>query len=230
MALTQVEVLSAVPTHLRSAITPEFVNKLNNIAADPLIAEEFEKNFISYSRVLMDGKFKTEDYLNAVNYVTYKLLGHTNQDAYAHTFPDRIRRMTAQGYDAKKISSFVSGYHKGQLVSAILQQAMIPAFVLHQSKFHEAIGVLAEIATDTNALNKDRVAAADSLVRNLTPPQAKEVNVNLGVQEASGMAELRAAMASMADQQRRFIENGGDVKLVAESVLIEGKATEVTQP
>lgn len=227
MALSQAEVMNALPTHLRSAVTSAFVDKLNNIAADPLLAKEFEQNFVSYSKVLMDGKYKTEDYLNAVAYTTYKLLGHTNQDAYSLTFPDRIRDMTARGYDKQKISSYVAAYHKGQLVSAILQQSIIPAFVVHQSKYHQAIGVLSEVALNANALNKDRVAAADSLVRNLTPPQAKEINVNLGVQEASGMAELRSSMAAMAKQQRDFIQQGGDVKQIAEQALIiEGTATE----
>ena len=221
MALTLPEVASALPAHLRTAVTPEFVDKLNNIAADPNVAEEFEKNFVTYSKVLLEGKFKTTDYMNAIAYVTYKLLGHTNQEAFSLTFPDRIRRMTAQGYDAKKISSFVSNYHKGQLVSAIFQQSIIPIYVLHNSKLHEAVGVLAEVMMDTNALNKDRVAAADSLMGHLKPPEAKNVNINLGVAENSGLAEMTAMMARFAEQQRAFIENGGDVRLVAEQPLID---------
>lgn len=227
MALTQTEIMSAVPAHLRTAITPAFVDKLNNMAADPLVAEEFEKNFVSYSKVLLEGKYKTEDYLNAIAYVTYKMLGHSNQDAYKLTFPDRNRKMVSAGYDPKQISSFVSAYHKGQLVSAILTQTIIPAFVLHQSKFHDAVITLAEISNDTGALNKDRVAAADSLLRHLTPPTAKEINLNLGVQESSGMTELREAMLGMARQQQELVREGFSVKQIAEAPLIEGSATEV---
>lgn len=223
MALTIDEVTSAVPAHLRTAITPAFVDKLNNIASDENFAEEFERNFISYAKVLQTGRFKTHDYVNAVNYVTYKLLGHSNQDAYAFTFPDRIRDMTAKGYDKKRISSFVSNYANGQLVQAIMEQTMVPAFVLHQSKFHQAIGVLAEVALDPQALNKDRVAAADSLVRNLTPPQAKEVNINLGVAENSGMTEMKQQIAALAKQQKELIEHGGSVKAIAEAPLFEAK-------
>jgi hypothetical protein len=226
MALSQTEIANALPAHLRTAVTPQFVDQLNNMAADPLIAEEFERNFVSYSKVLMDGKYKTTDYLNAVAYVTYKLLGHTNQDAYKFTFPTRNREMVAKGYDAKQISSFVAAYHKGQLVSAILQQTIIPAFVLHQSKFHDAINTQHEIAMDDTKLAKDRVAAADSLIRALTPPQAKEVNINLGVQESSGMAELRSLLTETARQQKAFIEEGGDVKAIAEQgLIIDGTAT-----
>lgn len=230
MALSHQEVINAVPAHLRTAVTPQFVDKLNNIAADPMFAEEFERNFVSYTKVLMEGKFKTEDYLNAVSYVTYKLLGHSNQDAFAFTFPDRIRRMTAANYDKKQISSYVASYHKGQLVQKIMEQTLVPAFVLHQSKFHDAINVQHEIATDTGALNKDRVAAADSLLKHLTPPTAKEVNLNLGVQESSGMAELRQMMLETARHQQELARSGFSVKAIAEAPLIEGSATEKLTP
>lgn len=227
MALTQTEITSALPAHLKSAVTPAFVDKLNNIAADQHVAEEFERNFVTYSKVLTGGKYKTGDYLNAVAYVTYKLLGHSNQDAYKYAFPDRYRDMVAAGKDAKQISSFVSAYHKGQLVSAILEQSIVPAWVLHQGKFHEAIGVLAEVALDTTALNKDRVAAADSLAKHLTAPVAKEVNLNIGVQESSGMVEMKQMMADMARQQKEMIQNGADVKTIAEQgLIIDATATE----
>lgn len=229
MALTQIEVASALPAHLKSAVTPAFVDKFNNIVADPQVAEEFERNFVTYSKVLTEGKYKTGDYMNAVAYVTYKLLGHTNQDAYKYTFPDRYRDMVAAGKDTKQISSFVAAFHKGQLVQAIMQQSIVPAWVLHQSKFHEAIGVLAEVALDTGALNKDRVAAADSLAKHLTAPVAKEINLNLGVQESSGMSEMKEMMAEMARQQKRMIEEGADVKQIAEQgLIIPGIAQEIT--
>lgn len=227
MALTAAEIKSALPPHLHTAVNQQFVDKLNNIASDPLVAEEFEKNFVSYGKVLLEGRFKTDDYMNAVSYVTYKMLGHNNQDAFALTFPDRIRNMTAKGYDKKQISSYVAAYHKGQLVTAILQQTIVPAWVLHQTKFHDAVGALHEILTDTGALNKDRVAAADSLMKHLTPPVAKEVNINLGVQESSGMAELRNEILRVAEQQQQLVMEGFSVKAIAEAPLIEGSATEI---
>lgn len=226
MALSQKEIADALPAHLRSAVTPKFTDDLNNMAADPLVAEEFERNFVTYSKVLLEGKFKTSDYMNAVAYVTYKLLGHSNQDAFKYTFPDRTRRMVALGYDARQISSYVANYHKGQLVQAILGQSITPAFVLHQSKYHDAIRVQHEIATDDTALNKDRVAAADSLMRQLTPPVAKEINVNLGAKETSGMAELKSLLLDVARNQIDRIEKGEDVKQIAEQgLVIEGTVT-----
>ena len=64
-------------------------------------------------------------------------------------------------------------------------------------------------------------------MKHLTPPVAKEVNINLGVQESSGMSELRNLLAETARQQKDFIENGGDVKQIAEQgLVIDGTVTE----
>jgi hypothetical protein len=65
------------------------------------------------------------------------------------------------------------------------------------------------------------------LAKHLPPPQAKDINLNLGVQESSGMAEMKEMMAQMARQQKEMIENGTDVKTIAEQGLVLiGTATE----
>ena len=71
---------------------------------------------------LEKAQFKTEDYLNAVAFVSYKLMGHSNQEAYFKTFPTRYQDMLAAGKSQKDISSFVSIYAKGKLVNLILEQ------------------------------------------------------------------------------------------------------------
>ena len=76
--LTQQEVVKALPANLKSCVTQSLVDNINNISADPLIAEQIRNNYISYTAVLKDGKFKTEDYLSAVAYVSFKLMGYTN--------------------------------------------------------------------------------------------------------------------------------------------------------
>ena len=64
------QVTRALPPNLKKAATQSLVDELNNIATDPEIAEAIRDNFISYTRVLGDGRFKTEDYLNAVKFVS----------------------------------------------------------------------------------------------------------------------------------------------------------------
>ena len=73
--LTQAQVALAVPTKLKVSVTQDLVDKLNNISTDDLHAETIKENFVSYTKVLMDGRYKLEDYMNAVAYVSYKMMG-----------------------------------------------------------------------------------------------------------------------------------------------------------
>jgi hypothetical protein len=69
----------STPKHLRSFITDDLVDMLNNSKIDDTVIEEYKENFISYMSVLTEGKYKITDYLNAIKYVTYKMLGRTNE-------------------------------------------------------------------------------------------------------------------------------------------------------
>ena len=82
-ALTKKDIQDALPAQLKVKVSDELVSKVNSIAMDPMIAEEIRNNFIGFHHVLKDGKFKIEQYLEACAYVTYKMMGYTNQDAYA---------------------------------------------------------------------------------------------------------------------------------------------------
>ena len=86
MAFTLDQVKRALPPKLKSSATQTIVDELNNLQDNPVVAEQIRNNFISYTGVLSEGKFKTEDYLNAVKYVSYKLMGNTNKDAYFKTY------------------------------------------------------------------------------------------------------------------------------------------------
>ena len=64
------DIVKALPSNLRTAVTPQFVAKVNAVSTDPEFAEQVRDNFISYASVMRDGKFKTDDYLAAVVYVS----------------------------------------------------------------------------------------------------------------------------------------------------------------
>ena len=78
--LTVQDVKKAVPTKLKSAVTQEFVNKINQSINDPLMAQSIKENFLTYTHILLDGRYQLYEYLNAVKYVSFKLMGMTNQD------------------------------------------------------------------------------------------------------------------------------------------------------
>jgi hypothetical protein len=122
MTLTRDEIERALPANLKSAATEQLTDLVNNIVNDPIVADQVRENFISYAAVMKDGKFKTEDYLHAVVYVSYKLMGYSNRESYERTFPQRMAKLIANGTAAKDIAAYVSAYHKGKLVNLIMEQ------------------------------------------------------------------------------------------------------------
>lgn len=221
--LTQADVAKALPANLKSSATQSLTDLVNNIVADPIVAEEVRNNFISYAGVLKEGKFKTEDYLNAVIYVSYKLMNKTNMDAYCLTFPQRYQTFKANGTSDKDIASYVSAYHKGKLVNLIMEQCLTPTWVLNQDVFQRAINVQLGIMTDTEVSAKVRSDAANSLLTHLKKPEGKDFQVKLEVNESSGMTEMREAMQKMAEQQREMLANGYGIKNITNQAIIEAE-------
>ena len=204
---TMEDVKKAVPSHIRSNITQPLVDTLNNIAADPLIAEDIRNNFISYSAVLKEGKFKVEDYLNAVAYVSYKIMGNTNEESYAKTFPHRYSALIAKGTVKKDIASYVSAYNKGKLVNLILEQTLVPSWVLNQDLYQKAINVQADLMQNAQS-EKVRAEAANSLLTHLGKPKDGSFQISIGEVESSGMREMREMLREVAENQRDAIGSG----------------------
>ena len=201
------DVKKAVPSHIRNNITQPLVDTLNNIAADPLIAEDIRNNFVSYSAVLKEGKFKVEDYLNAVAYVSYKIMGNTNEESYAKTFPHRYSALIAKGTAMKDIASYVSAYNKGKLVNLILEQTLVPTWVLNQDLYQKAINVQADLMRNAQS-EKVRVEAANSLLTHLGKPKEGSFQISIGEVESSGMREMREMLREVAENQREAIGSG----------------------
>ncbi len=221
--LTKEEVVAVMPVTLRGSVTQGLVDTINNVTSDPLIAQQVRDNFISYTSVLKDGKFKTEDYLNAVTYVSYKLMNMTNVEAYAKTFPQRYAALVAKGTVPKDIAAYVSAYHKGKLVNLILEQTLVPSWVLNQDLYQKAINTQAQIMQDPNVSAKVRSDAADSLLTHLAKPKEAGPLVSIDMRETSGISELKGMLAEMAQQQQDLISNGMSTQSVAAQRIFKGE-------
>jgi len=227
--VTVEDLQKALPATLKTAATQSLADKINMIAADPLEAQAIRENFIGYSHVLRDGKFKMEDYLNAVRYVSYKLMGLTNKDAYERTFPDRMNHFIATGADQKTIAAYVSIYNKGKLVNLIYEQTMIPTWVLNQDAYQKAIKVQMELMS-TSGSDLVRTQAANSLLTHLKKPEVKEFQISLEQKENSGMKELMKTMEDLAHQQLKMIRDGASTRDIAALPLsFEAEDAEFTE-
>lgn len=225
--LTQDDVKRALPQHLRASVTQAMADTLNNISTDPIIADNIRDNFMGYSAILKEGKFKTEDYINAVAYVSYKLMGYNNEDAYSRTFPTRYANLLSKGTSKKDISAYVSAFHRGKLVNLIMEQSLVPTWVLNQDLFQKALNTQADLMLNANS-EKVRTDAANSILTHLKKPEAKgDFQINLNTPESSGMKDMRDMLGKLAAQQRDLIEQGQMKTIdVAASRLVNKPADE----
>ena len=227
-ALTIDQFKAALPDKVRKTINQELIDQINNTIGDPELYEAYRDNLMSYTRVMADGRFKIQNYIDAVKYVSHKLMGCSNIDAYTKTFPDKYQNFLAQGVVAKDIASYVTAYNKSKLVNLIFEQTLIPAYVLNQDLYQKALNMQAELMITAKS-EKVRCDAANSLLTHLKMPETQKVELEIGVREDSSIAALRATTLELARQQRLMVESGAmNAQEVAHGrLIIEGEAREV---
>ena len=215
----------ALPDKVKKSINQELIDQINNTLSDPEMFESYRDNLISYTKVMADGKFKVTQYIDAVRYVSFKLMGCTNIEAYTKTFPDKYQRFIQQGVQAKDIASYVTAYNKSKLVNLIFEQTLIPSHVLNQDLYQRALNVQADLMINAKS-EKVRCDAANSLLTQLKTPEVKKVELDIGVKEDSSIAALRATTLELARQQRLMVESGAmNAQDVAHGkLIIEGTA------
>lgn len=228
-ALTVEQFQKALPVKVKKSVNQELIDKINQTLSDPDSYESFRDNLLSYTKVMADGRFKLSNYIDAVKYVSHKLMGCTNIDAYMKTFPDKYNRFVQQGVSAKDIASYVTAYNKSKLVGLIMEQTLVPSWILNQDLYQKALNVQAELMVGASS-EKVRCDAANSLLTHLKMPETQKVELDIGVKEDSSIAALREATMELARQQKLAIEAGSmDAERIAHSkVVIDVEAERIS--
>ena len=227
--LTRDEVEKALPVNLKNAATQAFTDQINNLSSDPLVAKDIRENFISYSRILQEGKFKSEDYLHAVAYVSFKHMGYSNQEAYYRTFPARHAALMAKGTSQKDISAYVAAYHRGKLVNLIMEQSVVPLWIVNRENYQRAINTQVAIMENDLLPAIARTAAANSVLTHLAEPKKAAGAINLNIVESSGMNEMRKLLSDLAMNQRQAIEAGASPREIANQRIIDVTPVRVSE-
>jgi len=218
-ALTIDQFKSALPDKVKKSVNQELIDSINNTLGDPEMFEAYRDNLMSYTRVMADGRFKVQEYINAVRYVSHKLMGCTNIEAYTKAFPDKYNRFVANGVVAKDIASYVTAYNKSKLVNLIFEQTLIPSYVLNQDLYQRALNVQADLMINAKS-EKVRTDAANSLLTQLKMPEKQKVELEIAVKEDGSIAALRQATLELARHQRLSVEAGQmSAQQVAHSML-----------
>lgn len=209
-----------VPKSQRGLITQNFLDKIEASVQNSLIAEEFKNNFITYLNVLSTGKYKMEDYISAVKYVSFKLLGYSNVDAYAATFPDRYERLKREGQE--QIEAFASMYNKNKLVMQIYEQTIVPTYVLNAPLHQEALNELAKMIKDPSVRGMTKVKACEAILQHTKQPEIVKGELTIGIEQQDTISELRDVVEQLAEVNRLSIaRNVKSIKEVAEAKIID---------
>ena len=226
MQITKELLTQNIPAKLKHNINDQFLDTINDLVDDPLIREDFQENLISYTNVLAEGQYSLKDYLNAVHYVTHRMMGCGVTQAYSKTFPDRYQKLVDRGASSKDISSFSTAYNKNKLVNLIVEQTMIPTHILNVDTHQRAINKLAEIMGNDDVSFRVQVDAATGLLTHLKSPEVSKVQVDVTVKDDS-INELKEVTLALAKQQKELLESGVmNTKEIAESSIIKTIPTE----
>lgn len=209
-----------LPKHQRSMITQEYLDKIEACVSDKDVADTFKENFITYLNVLSTGRYKMEDYINAVKYVTFKLLGYSNINAYAATFPDRYARLKKEGQT--QIDAFVSMYNKNKLVMQIYEQTIVPSYVLNAPLHQEALNELAKMIKDPSIRGMTKVKACEAILQNTKQPEIIKGELTIGMEQQDTISDLRDVVEQLAEVNRLSIaKKVKSIKEVAEAKIID---------
>jgi len=220
--LTLDSVRAALPKKKRKIVNQQFVDDLNMLVQEPEARDNFRENLLSYTRVLENSNIGIVNYVHAVKYVSYKLLGFSNEESWVKTFPDRYQRLMDEGKNAVFVRGTVAAYNKGKIVAQILEESMMPTWVINQDLFQKALNTQAQLMVSAKS-EKVRSDAANSLLTHLKQPEVTKVSLDVRVKEDESVKELREVTLDLVKQQRLMIESGAmDAKEVAEGKIIKG--------
>ena len=223
--LTEEQFKQVLPKQMQRQVNPVLINEVNTILAhNPEAMESYRDNLISYTYIMKEGKFKLSQYLDAVRYVTFKLGGSTNRDAYIRTFPDRYQKFIANGTDEKDIASYITSYNKNKLVNLIWAQTITPDYIINHDVRQRAINKLAWLMDNAES-QKVQSDSAGKLLTELKPPETTKVELEVSNKEDSVIASLREATERMVAQQQQSLQakvvNPKDI--AEQSLVIEGE-------
>ena len=217
--ITKEKLQKLLPKNTRKIITDEFVDTVNHLTDvdGQDFAETYRENFLSYTKILQSGEFKTTDYMYAVKYVSYKLMEYPNIDAYILTFPERYDRIVSEWEDRltiaqirdQKISPFVTAYNRNKLVNLILEQTLVPTAVLNAPLYQAAINVQADLMVNARS-EMVRSTAATAIMTHCKMPEDTTIKMSLEYDDDT------------KDTQKRLVDTIGAIALNQQKMLASG--------
>lgn len=224
--LTLDQFKAALPARMRKNIDPAIMNKVNQVIAEPTLRESYRENLLNYTGVIAEGKYKIDGYIDAVKFVSCKLLGATDMKAWIATFPKRYQHYVDINSEPKHISSVVNAYKRGVLVNKILEQTLIPTHIINADLYQKAINQLAHLMINSRS-EKVQSDSAAKLLDALKIPETTKIELDITTKEDNSIQELRETTLALVAQQRKMLDAGVmTAQQIAHSklIVVDGEA------
>lgn len=224
--ITEEQFIASLPKGLNRGVPKQVLDDINDMISKGEEGAVFKENLMSHNHILKEGKFSLEQYVNAVKYISFRLMNQSQRKAYELTFPDKVTDWLANGTDEKAISSYVHAYNNSKLVMRLYDVTLVPFHLLNQPYRQEALLVEVELMRHAHS-EMVRHKAAETVLNTLAPPETTQTELQMKVRESEETSELKNALADLAKAQKEMLEKGGSLKDVAESTIVNVEYKEV---
>ena len=203
------EARSFVPRNFRSQITEKFLDQMEQAIGNDEQARHVRENFITYSKVLQDcdPNVNILDYLNAVRFITFKIMGYSAEESWKRVFPHKVEKLLREGNE-KHINKYANIYNKSQIVNKIYSQTMIPSYILHHEEYEKMISTLNDMIYSGELRGMAKVKAVEIFLSNTKPPEVAKAELQVSIQQSDTITDLRDATDKFARAMRLAIEEG----------------------
>lgn len=224
MRLTTDEIKEILPPQVRKNVSQDVIDIINNVIGEPEFVDQFRENLVGYQSVLSQGKYKLTNYVEAVKYVSHKMMGCKNKEAFYRAFPEKIADYKRRGIDELEINRLVYAFNSSKLVSSIFAQSMIPTHILNADVFQAAINRQYKLMMYAKS-EKVQSDAATSLMVHLRPPEVKKMELDVKLKEDSSIVALRQATMELVNQRKSAIQAGSMTALQSahSGLILEGE-------
>lgn len=204
--LTKDMLIGALPDKRFRKNVTDLVVDIVNAEPDSELRRMFRDNTLSYASVLASGRYSLSGYVNAVKFVSYKMMGDKASTAYSKVFPDRYQKLVDSKATGSEIASFADNYGKTALVIKIIEQTIIPTHIINHGTYQLAINTQADLMINAKS-EMVRQKASECLITNLVAPMAAKIEIDVTHKDES-IDQLSAAMRKLSGQQVSSIING----------------------
>lgn len=218
-------VRSSVPRNFRGNITESFLDDLERSMNDPEMGKIMKENFLTYTNVLNESAKNVTiwDYVNAVKFISYKIMGYSIEESWKKTFPNRAEELVKEG-KLSWINKYANGFNKTKIVNKIYEQTLIPSYVLNAPMYQRALNVLNDMIMNDEVRGMAKVKACETILNYTKPPEVNKAEVNVTIKQSDAITELREAAEAFAASMQNAVSSGQ--KTVGE--IIDAEVVKVT--